>query len=110
MAAKAEDTNSSIAAVIDEATGSYLSVGQSPIISLSQVLQEKGADSETTLADQISAEDSTNSTCDLAALTGAWTNFTHLVTPELDSSTSYTIDPTAVPSGLFAYFYCVDTT
>ena len=110
VAAKAEDTNYSIPAVIDEATGSYLTVGQSPKVKLSQVLQEKGADSETTLADQISAEDSTNSTCDLAALTTAWSNFSHLTTPELDSSTTYTLDPTAVPSGLFAYFSCVDTT
>ena len=55
----------------------------------------------------------TNSTCDLADLAALWAgdgNFSHLTTPELAAGSSYTLDPSAVPSGLFAYYSCAATT
>ena len=72
--------------------------------------QTAGANSEQTLSDQLSAAKATNATCDLADLVDAWSTYTHLTTPELDTTTAYTLDAAAVPGGLFAYFSCADTT
>lgn len=64
----------------------------------------KGADSEQTLADSMTTLPATNATCDLSNL--AW-NSTHLTTPDLDTSSSYTLNSSAVPSGLFVYYSCL---
>ena len=37
----------------------------------------------------------------------AW-NYTHLEQPSTENIGNYTIDPANVPSGLFAYYTCVD--
>lgn len=88
-------------------------------------VQAKAEDSETTLADQMSAELATNSTCNLQDLVtpsiqllaflgitfdfqkDAW-NYTHLEQPSTENIGNYTIDEAFVPSGLFAYYTCVD--
>ena len=67
----------------------------------------KGEDSETTLADQMSAEPATNATCDIQDLVAAW-NYSHLEQPTTENIGNYTIDPASIPSGLFAYYTCVD--
>jgi hypothetical protein len=64
----------------------------------------KGADTEQTLADSMTTLPATNATCDLSKL--AW-NYTHLTTPALDPSSSYTLNSSSVPSGLFVYYSCV---
>ena len=37
----------------------------------------------------------------------AW-NYSHLEQPSTENIGNYTIDPAKVPSGLFAYYTCVD--
>ena len=93
VAAAAADTNDSIPAVVDEAIQTYLTA--------------KAEDSETTLADQMSAEPATNATCDIQDLVAAW-NYSHLEQPTTENIGNYTIDPASIPSGLFAYYTCVD--
>ena len=74
----------------------------------------------------MSAELATNSTCNLQDLVSghsfnflaflgitfdfqkdAW-NYTHLEQPSTENIGNYTIDEAFVPSGLFAYYTCVD--
>ena len=73
----------------------------------------------------MSAELATNSTCNLQNLVtpsiqllaflgitfgfqkDAW-NYTHLEQPSTENIGNYTIDEASVPSGLFAYYTCVD--
>ena len=70
----------------------------------------------------MSAELATNSTCNLQDLVtpstsflgitfefqkDAW-NYTHLEQPSTENIGNYTIDEAFVPSGLFAYYTCVD--